>query len=151
MYRFVRGNVEVAGRLLLTFPVLEGSHFALGLGVPVRIHAGQLAFDTGVGLSLVFADDLATGLAIPAVLTASITPNFFVQGVSAISMGFGGPDVVTFIPLGARVGYSIDAKNPIVDLYAQFQWTSFFVITPDVDANLEIFQVILGADVFLGT
>ena len=53
-----------------------------------------------------------------------------------------------FIPLGARIGYTVEAKATMMDIFASFRFPTFYGFTTRASAlNAETWQVTIGFNV----
>jgi len=151
-YRFVEGDIEVAGQLGMGLP-LSSDEFRLGLGVPVLIHISPTArLDTGLEFEFEFYDDptgAVASLDIPVAMNFMVTSNIFVGGRS----GFYFRDFDTeqlLIPIGAQGGYTLDSG--LMDFTGWLRFPGF--LRPDAPTgadvvSLEEWQIGFGANLYM--
>jgi hypothetical protein len=154
MYRFVRGDVEVAARLDVQVPTAsdsDGRNAGLAFGLPVLLRAGRhVRIDTGVQLALLFRSDTRFGSRVTSSLgalwemherplaTRSISGIPLIVNVMAGDQAYFGlrtgvgilvldePNLSTVMPLGFHAGGTVPSpRGPLVDLTARFEWPYF--------------------------
>ncbi len=153
-YRFLSTDtVEIGAELAVLIPTR--TDFALRLGAPVRIHAGEIfALDTGLYASMIFGPDPAPsglddnfwgGLWIPIrpvinvadwlglALTTGVHIGPFDNNYVAIPLGL---EAVAAFPLGSAT---------MLDLVAGFEWPAFLRPGTDNNDKAEVSTYVLSA------
>jgi hypothetical protein len=163
--RFFANDVaEIGGRF--RFSVDNNAYIGLEFGLPVRIHLGDVArLDTGLFMHPVFPtsggdplfglrdiDDnaLRPSPGIPLELVVNPIEQLWLN----ISTGFAVTDVTEdqsiYLPLEMGIGGTIaSGKRALVDIGANFAFPILFTPGSDDKATTNIWQVGLGAKVFL--
>lgn len=143
-YAFLRGGAQLAIQLTVQIPTY--SDFAIGFGLPAQFTIGSSTrIDTGLELELILADDESVNLDIPFALTFDVGNSGFFGVRSGIILP--GMDDAA-INLGVQGGINVDGA---VDLSASFNWPAFIWTGPDDAVNLDTFEIVLGASIFIGT
>jgi hypothetical protein len=138
-YRFLRGSVEVGGRLQVTFLHEAYAGALLIPSVPILAHIGKVArLDLDPGLIITAAGACAGGgctgggagfgVQVPVRFALDITEPFHIGANSGIVIrNFANHQAEsTFaIPLGIFAGYAVGQKKPIVDIDGFFGWDKF--------------------------
>jgi hypothetical protein len=132
-------------------------------GVPLRfIIQEQFTFDTGVEMVV---DDNPQGpsvwsLNLPFKFVANATDQLFVEVGSGMSMFDLGQTIRTvtsgliqgpfyFIPLSARIGYTVEAKATMMDVFLGFRFPTLYGFTTRAnEVNAETWQVTVGFNVY---
>lgn len=132
LYRFLRGDVEIAGALGLTLPSLPNSDPVLSLGLPIRVHVShRVRFDTGPSMAFAFGDETHASLFIP--FSLSINPG--ARFLFGMDTGLSFPDMdfdLTTVPLGLAFGYTVGRQEgAFADLWVHFEWPALW--TPGLD------------------
>jgi hypothetical protein len=116
LYRFMHGDLEVAGGVDIGIPV-EGS-LDVTVMIPVAYHMDALRLGTGLHVTLIGLDaDLSTIIALPVEVGYNVTGDMHVSlqtGIMGNVDNFG--DSLT-IPVGVGLGYTVaDGDAPMVDI-----------------------------------
>jgi hypothetical protein len=142
LYRFVRGQVDVGGRIALAIPFRDEDNVHLEFYVPVLIHLGTTArLDLGLNLDLEFGEgasfdddtgepeDFGYSWSIPVAFAFQATPNLFLGPRTAFGWSEFDIGETIFSPLGIFAGYTIargDGARPMLDIIASFDFPFFF-------------------------
>ena len=152
-YRFFRNRlVEIGGEAGVLVPTF--SDFAIRLGVPVRLHLGDVfALDTGLYTSMTFGDDPARGgdddfwgaLFVP--LRAVVSPADWFGFALTTGLHAGPFDGEFFaIPLGVELTASFVMGNEsLLDFVAGFEWPALLRPTTDDADVVEVGTWVLSA------
>jgi hypothetical protein len=147
LYRFVRGPVEIGARAAGDLSLFGAVRSAtLQLGVPIRIHAGNiLAIDVGAHALVSVLPQAGTfGLLVPAGVSINVIDALTIGAAGAWKLpSFASTSTFT-VPLAATVGYTIaGGDRPFIDLAAQAGWndvrTSFSAFTVGASAKLYLY------------
>ena len=132
-------------------------------GVPLRfIIQEQFSFDTGLEFVV---DDNPQGpsvwtLNLPVKLNANATDQLFLEAASGMTFFDLSQTIRTvtsglingpfyFIPLGATIGYTVEARATMMDVFASFNFPTFYGFTSDAsNLNAETWQVTIGFNVY---
>ncbi len=155
-----RDNVKMA--IDAVFRIPSRTTFGFIGGVPLRfIIAERFTFDTAVEMVV---DDNPQGpsvwsLNIPLKFVANATDQLFIEAGSGMTFFDLSQTIRTvtsgliqgpfyFIPLGARVGYTVEAKATMMDIFASFRFPTFYGFTTRASGlNAETWQVTIGFNV----
>ncbi len=156
-----RDNAKIALDAVFRIPIRTTFGF-LG-GIPMRfIIDERFAFDTGLEMVL---DVNSKGpnvwsLNLPFKFVANATDELFVEFTSGMSFFDLSQTIRTatsglvqgpfyFIPIGARVGYTVEARATMMDLFVNFNFPAFYGFTTrDSQLNVETWQVTIGFNVY---
>jgi hypothetical protein len=155
-----RENVKMA--IDAVFRIPSRTTFGFLAGIPLRfIIAERFTFDTAVEMVV---DDNPQGpsiwsLDIPLKFVANATDQLFIEAGSGMTFFDLSQTIRTvtsgliqgpfyFIPLGARIGYTVEAKATMMDIFASFRFPTFYGFTTRASAlNAETWQVTIGFNV----
>jgi len=145
------------------FRIPSRTEFGFLGGIPMRfIIQEQFSFDTG--LEFTFDQNPAGpsvwSLNIPLTFVANATDQLFLkvhsgmnlfdlsQTIRTLTSGLvNGP--FYFIPLGLAVGYTVEAKSTMMDVFASFRFPTFYGFTSrDSQLNAETWQVTIGLNIY---
>ena len=153
--------VKMAFDAVFRIPIRTSFGF-LG-GVPLRfIIDDRFAFDTGLEMVV---DTNPKGpsvwsLNLPFKFVANATDQLFVELTSGMTFFDLSQTIRTvtsglvqgpfyFIPLGARVGYTVEARATMMDLFVNFNFPTFFGFTTRTnELTTDIWQVTIGFNVY---
>jgi hypothetical protein len=156
-----REVVKIAFDAVFRIPVRTSFGF-IG-GVPLRfIIQEQFSFDTGVEM---IVDDNPNGpsvwsLNIPFKFVANATDQLFLAFNSGMTFFDLSQTIRTatsgliqgpfyFIPLGAKIGYTVEARATMMDVFVNFNFPTFYGFTTRANAlNAETWQITVGFNVF---
>ncbi|KPK13511.1 MAG: hypothetical protein AMJ62_14915 [Myxococcales bacterium SG8_38] len=149
-YQPVSGTADVALEFRLRIPTL--SEFGLAFGLPVRIHAGDsVAIDTGFDLTFDDPGGLdVLSVGVPLQIVGNVSDNLFLELQTGVSL----PDittdpVVTVLPLGFRLGGSVDAGRVMLDAFFNFRFPTFAAFgSGDSEVTTEIWTITVGINVY---
>ncbi len=144
-YALLQGEVDVGAQLTLALPT--NTRFGIGLGAPVIFRMGPVRIDTGAELELLFGDDTAVDLDLPVAVAIDVGDGFFF----GIRSGFFVPDFEHLaLPLMVHAGYTlISGQTPFIDLVGSFGWSRFLWTGGGDNLDLDTFDLILGARIFV--
>jgi hypothetical protein len=132
-------------------------------GIPMRfIVQEQFAFDTGLEFTI---DSNPQGpsiwsLNIPFTFVANATDQLFFKLTSGMNLFDLSQTIRTvtsglvngpfyFIPLGAAVGYTVEARSTMMDIFASFRFPTFYGFTTRAsELNAETWQVTIGFNIY---
>ena len=155
-----RDNVKMA--IDAVFRIPSRTTFGFLAGVPLRfIIAERFTFDTAVEMVV---DENPQGpsvwsLNIPLKFVANATDRLFVEAGSGMTFFDLSQTIRTvtsglvqgpfyFIPLGARIGYTVEAKATMMDIFASFRFPTLYGFTTRTSAlNAETWQLTIGFNV----
>lgn len=156
-----RENVKMAFDAVFRIP--SRTRFGFLGGVPLRfIIDEQFAFDTGVEMVV---DDVSQGpsvwsLNVPFKFVANATDELFIKLLSGMTFFDLSQTIRTFtsgliqgpfyfIPLGAEIGYTVEAKATMMDLFVSFNFPTFYGFTTRAsELTAETWQVTIGFNVY---
>jgi hypothetical protein len=126
--RFLSGGIEMGFRVTGWIPVRSGESFALGLGLPVRIHLmGYGRLDLTPTFLFDFGDPIVARFSVPAALAFNLGQYVFVGASSGVSFRLDRPDSSLAVPLGFFAGgTAMGESGPIVDVRGGFGWPSLY-------------------------
>jgi hypothetical protein len=141
-YRFLKGDIEMGGRLGVTFITTSGaSGVVLEPGLPMLFHLGAsarldlgvfvpLSFGTGAtigGLPTSINSDTTVGLRIPVRFTYNVIPELHIGAQTGLGINdFGDAGNTIYVPLGFVAGYAIPGeKGPLLDIDPYFTFPLF--------------------------
>ena len=145
------------------FRIPSRTTFGFILGVPLRfIIQERFTFDTGVEMVV---DDNPQGpsvwsLNLPFKFVANATDQLFVEVGSGMNLFDLGQTIRTatsgliqgpfyFIPLSARIGYTVEAKATMMDVFLGFRFPTLYGFTTRANqVNAETWQVTVGFNVY---
>ena len=155
-YRFWHTDlIEIGAEVGVVIPTYQASDFALRMGVPVRLHAGEVfAFDTGIFTSMTFGDDPSSGdpdddfwgaLFVP--VRAVISPVDWLSFAISSGLNTGPFDGDFFaIPLGMEVVAAFPmGTQSLLDLVAGFEWPALLRPATDDSDRAEPSTWVLSA------
>jgi len=149
-FRFLKTAVELGVHAGFVIPVQSGSNFQLNLGVPALFGLTDTTkILSGLYFNLDFGDSTIATLRIPIEFAVNLTPQFFLDVFTGISMFDVDPDNLA-IPLGVGLGYTLaaSADSPLADLFVRFQFPAFLNASGDTVVT-DVFEFQLGARFFL--
>jgi hypothetical protein len=132
-------------------------------GVPLRfIIQEQFSFDTGIEMVV---DDNPKGpsvwsLNVPFKFVANATDQLFIELTSGMTFFDLSHTIRTvtsgllqgpfyFVPLGAQLGYTVEARATMMDVFVNFNFPTFYGFTTrDSQLNAETWQVTVGFNVY---
>lgn len=136
----------------LGFLLPTASEFGLLIGLPIRIHGGEVfAFDTGV---MIAVDDVGGSLEsfasvlLPWNVVFSVTDEFFFKinsGLDAIDVG--SDFTLKVFPLGFGIGVTASGERLMSDVFAAFSWPLFAIVEQDFPGNevtTDIWTITIG-------
>ena len=156
-----RDKVKMAFDAVFRIP--SRTTFGFILGVPLRfIIQERFTFDTGVEMVV---DDNPQGpsvwsLNLPFKFVANATDQLFVEVGSGMNLFDLGQTIRTatsgliqgpfyFIPLSARIGYTVEAKATMMDVFLGFRFPTLYGFTTRANqVNAETWQVTVGFNVY---
>jgi hypothetical protein len=145
------------------FRIPSRTTFGFLAGVPLRfIIQEQFSFDTGIEMVV---DDNPKGpsvwsLNVPFKFVANATDELFVEFTSGMTFFDLSQTIRTltsglvqgpfyFIPLGARVGYTVEARATMMDVFVNFNFPTFYGFTTRAnELNTETWQITVGFNVY---
>ncbi len=144
------------------FRIPSRTTFGFLLGIPMRFIIQQrFAFDTALEMTI---DDNPQGpsvwaLNIPLKFVANVTDQFFLEAGSGMTFFDLSQTIRTltsglvqgpfyFIPVGARVGYTFEARATMMDAFVSFRFPTLYGFTTRAsEVNAETWQVTIGFNV----
>ncbi|MFZ1865896.1 MAG: hypothetical protein WAU39_16870 [Polyangiales bacterium] len=145
------------------FRIPVQSNFGFLGGIPLRfVIQEQFAIDTGLNFTV---DDNPQGPAVwsvelPVKLVANATDHLFMEVASGMTFFDLGQTVRTatsgliqgpfyFIPLGFQVGYTLEARATMMDIFAGFRFPTLYGFTArDSSLTTETWQVTIGLNIY---
>lgn len=145
------------------FRIPTESNFGFLGGIPLRfVIEERLAIDTGPSFTV---DDNPQGpavwsLELPLKLVANATDHLFIEAASGMTFFDLSHTVRTvtsgllqgpfyFIPVGLRVGYTVEARATMMDVFAGFRFPTLYGFTTrDSALTTEAWQVTIGVNVY---
>jgi len=145
------------------FRIPSRTEFGFLGGIPLRfIIQERFSFDTGFEFTI---DTNPSGpsvwsLNIPVTFVANATDQLFIkvnsgmnlfdlsQTIRTVTSGLvNGP--FYFIPLGLAVGYTVEARSTMMDVFASFRFPAFYGFTTrESQLNAETWQVTIGLNIY---
>ncbi len=145
------------------FRIPSRTEFGFLGGIPLRfIIQERFSFDTGFEFTI---DTNPSGpsvwsLNIPVTFVANATDQLFIkvnsgmnlfdlsQTIRTVTSGLvNGP--FYFIPLGLAVGYTVEARSTMMDVFAGFRFPAFYGFTTrESQLNAETWQVTIGLNIY---
>jgi hypothetical protein len=156
-----RDNFKLAFDAVFRIPIQ--SNFGFLGGIPMRIIIDErFAFDTALEMVI---DVNSKGpnvwsLNIPLKFVANATDELFFEFMSGMTFFDLSGTIATatsglvqgpfyFIPLGAQVGYTVEARATMMDVFVNFNFPAFYGFTTrDNELNAETWQVTVGFNVY---
>jgi len=156
-----REHVKLAFDAVFRIPTRTEFGF-LG-GIPLRfIIQERFSFDTGFEFTI---DTNPQGpsvwsLNIPVTFVANATDQLFIKVNSGMNLFDLGQTIRTatsglvngpfyFIPLGLAVGYTVEARSTMMDVFASFRFPAFYGFTTrESQLNAETWQVTIGLNIY---
>lgn len=145
------------------FRIPSRTEFGFLGGIPLRfIIQEQFSFDTGFEFTI---DTNPQGpsvwsLNIPVTFVANATDQLFIKVNSGMNLFDLGQTIRTatsglvngpfyFIPLGLAVGYTVEARSTMMDVFASFRFPAFYGFTTrESRLNAETWQVTIGLNIY---
>jgi hypothetical protein len=145
------------------FRIPSRTSFGFLGGIPLRFIIEQrFSFDTGIEMVV---DDNPNGpsvwsLNVPFKFVANATDELFFEFTSGMTFFDLSQTIRTvtsglvqgpfyFIPLGARVGYTVEARATMMDVFVNFNFPTFYGFTTRAnEVNSETWQVTIGFNVY---